>query len=64
MLLPVEEFTINSHVQSALQHSPFKVMYGYQPDFTIPAGGCSNIPTVDERLDRLKEAQTNTQAAL
>lgn len=50
-LLPVGEFAINSRVQSALQHSPFEVMYGYQPDFTIPAGGRSNILAVDKCLD-------------
>lgn len=39
-------------------------MYGYQPDFTIPASGRSNIPTVDKCLNQLKEAWTNTEAAL
>lgn len=56
MLPLVGEFAINSRVQSALQHSPFEVMYGYQPDFTIPTGGRSNISTVDKQLDQLKEA--------
>lgn len=55
-LLLVGEFAINSCVQSALQHLPFEVMYGYQPDFTIPAEGHSNIPAVDKRLDQLKKA--------
>lgn len=63
-LLPIKEFAINSCVQSTLQHSPFEVMYGYQPDFTIPAGGRSNIPAVDKRLDQLKEARVDTEAAL
>lgn len=64
MLLPVEEFAINNCVQSTLQHLPFEVIYGYQPDFTIPAGGRSNIPAVDKRLDRLKEARTDAEAVL
>lgn len=64
MLLPVGEFTINSHVQSALQHLPFEVMYGYQRNFTIPTGGRSNIPAVDECLNWPKEVGTNTEAAL
>lgn len=63
-LLLVIEFTINSHIQSALQHSPFEVMYSYQPDFTIPAGHRSNIPAVDKHLDQLKEARTDAEAAL
>lgn len=64
MLLLVGEFTTNSYVQSALQHFPFKVMYGYQPDFTIPASGRSNIFAVDKHLDQLKEAQTDAEAVL
>lgn len=64
MLLLVGEFAINSCIQSALQHSPFEVMYGYQPNFTIPASGRSNIPAVNERLNRLKETRTDTEAAL
>lgn len=63
-LLPVGEFAINSRIQSALQHSPFEVMYGYQPDFTISAGGRSNIPAVDKHLDQLKEARVDAEAAL
>lgn len=63
-LLPVGEFVINSRIQSALQHSPFEVMYGYQSNFTIPTDGCSNIPAVNECLDQLKEACTNAEAAL
>lgn len=54
-LLPVREFMINSCVWSTLQHSPFEVMYGYQPDFTIPASRRSNIPAVNERLNSVAE---------
>lgn len=39
-------------------------MYSCQPDFTIPAGGHSNIPAVDEYLVKLKDARTNAEAAL
>lgn len=39
-------------------------MYGYQPDFTILASSYSNIPTVDECLDWLKEARTDAEAVL
>ena len=63
-LLPVAEFAINSRVQSALQHSPFEILYGYQPDFTIPVGGRSNMPEVDKRLDQLREARKDAEAAL
>lgn len=64
MLLLVGEVAINSCIQSALQYLPFEIMYGYQPDFTISIGSRSNIPAVDERLDKLKKARTDAEAAL
>lgn len=39
-------------------------MYSYQPNFTIPASSCSNISAVDKRLDQLKEARMDAEAAL
>ena len=39
-------------------------MYGYQPDFTIPVGGRSNIPAVNDRIDRLRETRKDAEAAL
>ena len=63
-LLPSAEFAINSRVSSATQQSPFELLYGYKPDFTIPVGGRSTVPAVDERLDRLREARKEADAAL
>ena len=37
-LLPTAEFVINSWLNSATGHTPFELLYGYTPDFTIPAG--------------------------
>ena len=37
-LLPTAEFVINSRLNSATGHTPFELLYGYTPDFTIPAG--------------------------
>lgn len=39
-------------------------MYSYQPNFTILTSGHSNIPVVDECLDRPNKAWTNAEAAL
>lgn len=63
-LLPVGEFVINNRFQSALQRSPFEVLYGYQPDFTIPVGGQSNMPAADTRIEQLKESLKDADAAL
>src|SRR6266404_1256243 len=37
-LLPTAEFVINSRLNSATGYTPFEVLYGYTPDFTIPVG--------------------------
>lgn len=63
-LLPTAEFVINSHVSSATGTTPFEVMYGYRPDFTIPIGKYSHVPRVEERLKKLEEARKEAEAAL
>src|ERR1700761_1869817 len=46
-LLPTAEFMINSQLNSATGHTPFELLYGYTPDFTIPAGCLMGIPLVE-----------------
>lgn len=62
--LPMAEFVINSRVSSATGHTPFEIVYGYTPDFTIPAGKHSNIPALDERLERMALVRKEAEAAL
>ena len=52
-LLSVAEFIINSYVNSSTGRSPFEMMYEYQPDFTIPVRGRSNILAVNNHIDHL-----------
>ena len=58
------EFVLNSRVHSGNDHSPFEVLYGFRPDFTIPARKHSNIPALDSRLDRMAEICKEAEAAL
>lgn len=62
--LPAAEFALNSRVSSATGKAPFELIYGYLPDFTIPIGRKSNIPSLDERLDRMAQARKDASAAL
>ena len=39
-------------------------MYGYRPDFTIPAGKRTNIPSLDKHLANLAKIRKETEAAL
>ena len=63
-LLPTAEFVINSQLNSATGYTPFKLLYGYTPDFTVPAGRPMGIPLVDKRLQHLCSLRIDTEAAL
>jgi len=53
--LPIAEFTHNNSI-TVTGHSPFKVLYGYNPKFTISPNSISNIPAADEQMNEMKEA--------
>ena len=63
-LLPTAEFVINSRLNSATGHTPFELLYGYTPDFTLPAGCPTGIPLVDKRLQHLRSLRIDAEAAL
>jgi hypothetical protein len=63
-LLPTAEFVINSRLNSATGHTPFELLYGYTPDFTIPPGCPVDIPLVDKRLQHLRLLCIDVEAAL
>src|SRR6201996_3735742 len=63
-LLPMAEFVINSQLNSAMGHTPFELLYGYTPDFTIPAGRPTGIPLVDRHLQHLHSLRIDAEAAL
>jgi hypothetical protein len=63
-LLPTAEFVINSRLNSATGHSPFELLYGYTPDFTVPVGRPSGIPVLDKHLQNLQVVRKDAEAAL
>uniref|UniRef100_A0A0W0GER4 Putative reverse transcriptase-rnase h-integrase n=1 Tax=Moniliophthora roreri TaxID=221103 RepID=A0A0W0GER4_MONRR len=63
--LPTAEFVLNSRVHTAHDKSPFEVVYRYRPDFTIPAGRCTNkFPALETCLEDLKKTREEAEAAL
>jgi hypothetical protein len=63
-LLPMAEFVINSRLNSAAGHTPFEMLYGYMPDFTIPIGHLTGIPVLDKCLQHLQSVRKDAEAAL
>jgi transposase InsO family protein len=63
-LLPMAEFVINSREVAALHNTPFEVQYGYRPNFTVPAGRAPLFPSIDQRLEHLREARKEAEAAM
>jgi hypothetical protein len=45
-------------------HTPFELLYGYMPDFTIPVGKPSGIPVLDKCLQNLQVVRKDAEAAL
>ena len=58
------EFVVNSQLNSATGHTLFELLYGYTPDFTIPAGRPTGIPVVDKHLQHLRTLRIDAEAAL
>ena len=63
-LLPFMEFAHNARSHSATGQSPFKVWYGFQPEFMPPVNFATTIPTVEDRLRTLDQIRSEVTAAL
>jgi hypothetical protein len=62
--LPTAEFVLNNRTHASHQLSPFEVMYGFRPDFTVPVGPPTKFPALDTRLQTLRETRREAEAAL
>jgi hypothetical protein len=62
--LPTAEFALNSRLHSGASQIPFKIVYSYRSDFTVPIEKQSNMPSLDERLDCLANVRKEAEAAL
>jgi transposase InsO family protein len=58
------EFALNSCLHFSASQTPFKIVYGYRPDFTVPVGKQSNMLSLDKCLDRLANVQKEAEVAL
>lgn len=63
-LLPIAEFALNVREHLATGQSPFKLLYGYNPEFTVSVNPMSQVPAANDRLKVLKEAQDDASAVL
>jgi hypothetical protein len=62
--IPMAEFMLNSHVSSMSGHIPFELLFGYTPDFTVPARRPLYMPAADSQLTSLRNVRSDAEAAL
>jgi hypothetical protein len=63
-LLPFAEFAHNVRAHAATKQSPFKIWYGFQPEFLPPVNFQTLHPSVEEHLRSLDQLRTEVTAAL
>lgn len=63
-LIPDIEFAYNSREHSTIKMAPFYAAMGYHPTAIPAAYNRTNIPAVEERLDELKKARNEADAAI
>ena len=51
-------------MHSAHRMTPFEVMYGYRPDFTVPTGPPTKFPALNSCLTSLQETHKEAEASL
>jgi len=61
-LLPFAEFMHNNCQHSATRKSPFKVLMGYQPRFTLTPIS-TKAPSAEEHLSKLDQVRKEVEAS-
>ena len=61
-LLPFTEFAHNNRQHSATQKSPFEVLMGYQPRFTLTPIS-TKAPSAEEHLSKLDQVRKEVEAS-
>jgi hypothetical protein len=62
--LPAIEFALNLRLHSGALQTPFKIVYSYRPDFTVPIGKQSNMSSFNKHLGCLAKICKEAEAAL
>jgi predicted aspartyl protease len=62
-LLPYAEFCLNNRHHSAINTSPFKALYGYDPAWTVSPAP-TTVPAATDRLAEMIEIQKEAKASL
>lgn len=63
-LLPMAEFAHNTRAHAATKSSPFQLVYGYEPQFTVLPAPQQVVPAADTRMAALEDARKEAQALL
>jgi hypothetical protein len=63
-LLPMAKYAHNTRAHSGTWSSPFKLVYGYDPQFAVLPGSQLGVPAADEQMKELAEARKEAEAAL
>jgi hypothetical protein len=58
------EYAHNTRAHAGTRVSPFKLVYGYKPQFSILPSSQFGVPATDERMKELAEARKEAGAAL